>query len=632
MKLKLKQGVPMTRKTPAARNSKIVKTPSRGAARTNSPGPLRRLFSHRSAKPVLFALGFMGIGALTMYFVSAATTSYSIWGGSAVPRTLAVSDATAKELGVQFQAKVAGYVTGVRFYKGAQNTGVHTGSLWDNKGNLLASVQFSNETSSGWQTASFAKPVSVAANVTYVISYFAPNGHYSLNAHYFANQPHSTKTLVALQNTASSPNGVYASAPSPGTFPSQSGGGANYWVDVVFNTKLLNPQPAPAAPTGLTATVQSDNSVTLNWQASSSANTITQYTVYRNGNQLATTLGTAFAYTDTTAQAGSTYSYQVQATDSTGATSVLSDPVSVTVSSSSQGGSSTGSTTTCPLPKYPDATCAGVPSDTALSAYAGPTDITTANTVIDAQNITSCLTISAPGVVIKRSHISATGCADVVLNNAGSKYHGGYSGTGLIIQDSEIDCRDTNGTALGDNNLTALRNNIHGCENGFDMDLNADIEDNYIHDLFQSSAAHTDGLQSYDGSGVKLIHNTFYGDTPLCSNANYCAGTSAVNVNNIAANGVHTSNLTIKDNMLAGGAFSLYCPTLSTTNFIIQNNHFSYKFRDPNSTVSYGAGVPAPWKPDTGPGVGDYGPNTDCNDGATISGNVYHETGLPVPF
>ena len=63
------------------------------------------------------------------------------------------------ELGVKFQVSTAGKATGVRFYKGATNTGTHVGNLWSAAGALLASVTFANETASGWQQALFATPV-----------------------------------------------------------------------------------------------------------------------------------------------------------------------------------------------------------------------------------------------------------------------------------------------------------------------------------------------------------------------------------------------------------------------------------------------------------------------------------------
>ena len=80
---------------------------------------------------------------------------------------------------MKFQSDIAGTVTGVRFYKGVGNTGTHTGNLWTADGTLLSSVVFTNETASGWQEMSFAGPVVIAADTTYVVSYYAPDGHYA---------------------------------------------------------------------------------------------------------------------------------------------------------------------------------------------------------------------------------------------------------------------------------------------------------------------------------------------------------------------------------------------------------------------------------------------------------------------
>lgn len=310
----------------------------------------------------------------------------------------------------------------------------------------------------------------------------------------------------------------------------------------------------------------------------------------------------------------------------------------------------------CPLPAYPDASCTGVPTGAVLTAYTGPADIRVADTVIDSVTISSCMSINAPGVVIKNSRINAPNCAPhVIYNNAADIYHNGYTGTGLVIQDSEISCyetangqpdltRPTNGTALGDDNVTALRLNVHGCENGFDLDVNATVRGSYVHDLLQSEAAHTDGLQSADGSGLTLDHNTFYGDTwsPAvfgaggCVNPGFCAGTSAVNINNCnpAQRPCPTTvNALIQDNLFAGGAYTLYCPFL-VNNVQITNNHFSYKFRDPASTTVYDSAHPfaaPPWKPGVGPGSGAFGPVADCNNGEVTSGNVFDGTNPPVP-
>ena len=75
-------------------------------------------------------------------------------------------------------------------------------------------------------------------------------------------------------------------------------------------------------------------------------------------------------------------------------------------------------------------------------------------------------------------------------------------GQALRLEDTEIDCRNTNGTAVGEANVTARRLNIHGCENGFDMNQNVTVEDSYIHDLYNGGSAHMDGIQMATGHFV----------------------------------------------------------------------------------------------------------------------------------
>ena len=71
-------------------------------------------------------------------------------------------------------------------------------------GQLLAAVDFSNETASGWQTAALSTPVSLAANTTYVVSYFAPKGGYVSTHNYFSS-PAANGPLSASSNN----NGVF---------------------------------------------------------------------------------------------------------------------------------------------------------------------------------------------------------------------------------------------------------------------------------------------------------------------------------------------------------------------------------------------------------------------------------------
>ena len=155
------------------------------------------------------------------------TCPCSIWGQNVTPAVADSGDPTPVEVGVKFRSDSYGTITGVRFYKAAANTGTHTGSLWTTSGQRLAQATFTGETASGWQTVTFATPVEILPDTTYIASYHDPNGHYSATPDYFQRAPApgpnggatvDSPPLHALRNTGitvdTTTNGVYAYAPS----------------------------------------------------------------------------------------------------------------------------------------------------------------------------------------------------------------------------------------------------------------------------------------------------------------------------------------------------------------------------------------------------------------------------------
>ncbi|WP_414542655.1 N,N-dimethylformamidase beta subunit family domain-containing protein [Nostoc sp. CCY0012] len=168
---------------------------------------------------------------------SANNPCITIWDNSATPSIITDPSTSAVELGVKFRSQVNGYITGMRFYKGLQNTGTHEGTLWSNNGTQLARATFINESASGWQQVNFSNPVEITANTTYVASYHTNVGRYSLNEGYFASFGVDSYPLYALRNGESGGNGVYAYNANP-TFPTSTYNSSNYWVDVVFNTNV----------------------------------------------------------------------------------------------------------------------------------------------------------------------------------------------------------------------------------------------------------------------------------------------------------------------------------------------------------------------------------------------------------
>jgi hypothetical protein len=132
---------------------------------------------------------------------------------------------------VKFRTDVAGQILGVRFYKGSSFTGSHIAHLWSSDGKLLATASFVNETSSGWQTVTFDKPVTVAAGTTYIASYYSPTGWFNSSPAGLVNAVDSTP-LHALNDGFDGLNGVFHGGGSG--FPTESWNSSNYWVDVIF--------------------------------------------------------------------------------------------------------------------------------------------------------------------------------------------------------------------------------------------------------------------------------------------------------------------------------------------------------------------------------------------------------------
>jgi hypothetical protein len=167
----------------------------------------------------------------------------SLFGTSSTPSQVDSADGGAVTLGTSIVPSVSGYLTSIKFYKASTNTGTHTGTVWSSSGTVLSTVTFTNETASGWQTATFGTPLAVTAGTTYVIGYYAPNGHYSDTPHYF-DAAYTSGSMMVPGGT----NGVYRYGASG--FPTDVYGNTNYWVDVIMTTSL----GADTTPPTVTAT------------------------------------------------------------------------------------------------------------------------------------------------------------------------------------------------------------------------------------------------------------------------------------------------------------------------------------------------------------------------------------------
>ncbi|MGC1512491.1 MAG: N,N-dimethylformamidase beta subunit family domain-containing protein [Acidimicrobiales bacterium] len=167
---------------------------------------------------------------------STAACPCTIWAPTSAPGAIETGDTAAVEVGLKFRSDVKGFISGVRYYRGANVAGTRTGSLWKKDGTLLAQATFTGESATGWQQVTFSSPVAIAANTTYIVSYHTTTGAYAADLYAFKNAGVDSPPLHALKAGVDGGNGVYMYNATP-KFPSNAAPKqTNYWVDVVFTT------------------------------------------------------------------------------------------------------------------------------------------------------------------------------------------------------------------------------------------------------------------------------------------------------------------------------------------------------------------------------------------------------------
>jgi Domain of unknown function (DUF4082) len=419
----------------------------------------------------------------------------ALWGTAAVPRLPADGDTRSVELGTRFSTRTTGVVTAILFYKHAANTGVHTGSLWDGAGRRITSVRFTDETARGWQIARLPKPVRLAANTPYVVSYHAPRGRYAGDVNYFG--PDRKRRVGPLTATA----GVYAYGHSP-RFPERVWEGSNYYVDVAFRPKVdgvatttASPTPSPTSPSA--SPVQPSPTQT----PSASAEPIAP--------------GSA-------------------------ATGCATSPSRCGFPDSSNTGVRAGT----PLRSVPGEVSNGPGWHWDSRGWL---QVDGNGAVVSGLSIVGGVNVEASDVTIENVRISATGEGfGVSLRHT----------TNVTIQDSEIFSPDPGDRRLmvgikdiyGDARGTkVLRNDIWHTSTGVQVYAGL-VQDNYIHDMGFRPGDHINGTTDNGGSSAQLIlrHNTVF---------NAHEQTDAISL--FQDFGVQANRI-IDGNLLAGGGYTIY--------------------------------------------------------------------------
>lgn len=163
-----------------------------------------------------------------------ASTEETVFGNLS-PGSTATYDTNGVELGMRFTPSINGQINGVRFWRPIADSG-YVANLWSDTGTNLAtgSTLTGGSQSVGWNEIRFSSPVSVSANTTYVVSYYAPHGQYAYDSGRFASSGVTNGDLTAPQDSMGDPNGVYDYSGSS-TFPTSTYGSTWYGVDAIFS-------------------------------------------------------------------------------------------------------------------------------------------------------------------------------------------------------------------------------------------------------------------------------------------------------------------------------------------------------------------------------------------------------------
>lgn len=103
-----------------------------------------------------------------------------------------------------------------------------------------------------------------------------------------------------------------------GSVATSIGASTSTAATTVVTAPDLTDTVVPAAPTGLTVTATTFNSVALAWTAATDNVAVTEYYIYRDGQYLGNTAAATTTYSDAALAASTTYMYEVKARDAAG--------------------------------------------------------------------------------------------------------------------------------------------------------------------------------------------------------------------------------------------------------------------------------------------------------------------------
>jgi hypothetical protein len=315
------------------------------------------------------------------------------------------------------------------------------------------------------------------------------------------------------------------------------------------------------------------------------------------------------------ALATGSHTFSVRAWDAAGNVDATPATATWTVSAPSQGGSNC-----MPKPSacgYPDMTNTGTLPGITRTAVSGTVTLSTAGQLYENKTVTGSIVVTASNVTIRNVKVINTAYWAISSRSQNGNPQN------LQIQDVEIDLQgDEDSYGILEDNFTAVRTLIHNGSDCGHLGANATFRDSFCsvgpdtnNDGYadsttfcnqnapgSSSPPHFDGYSTDGGSNQVYDHNTI---------RNPCSQTSAIL---ISSNSGSVSKVSITDNLLDGGGYTLYCAATSpgvSGGETVTGNRIARNYR---------------------PQGGYYGPVAYCSGGGVTSwgGNVWDDTGASI--
>jgi hypothetical protein len=306
------------------------------------------------------------------------------------------------------------------------------------------------------------------------------------------------------------------------------------------------------------------------------------------------------------------HSFQVRATDAAGNTDGSPAVRTWTIDAApSPGNNCMADPSAC---SFPDVENTGVTPGTTLTPVSGTVTLSTPGQVYENKLVTGMIRVTAPNVTIRNVKLVATD------DSYGIQAFGWNTAVdNLVVENVEIDLNGRNEIkGIAFDSYTLRRAFIHDGSDCAHFGNDVTIEDTLCvvgpdgnNDGWPDSTSfcsigepdppHWDGFQSDGGGDITLRHNTI---------RNPCSQTSSIL---LSSNTSHISRVTVDNNLMTGGGYSLYCAGMNVASSVdhirATNNRFART-----------------WHPRSG----HWGPTAYCQFADVFTGNVWDDTGGPL--